>query len=61
MKIKLFGRNKEVSSRKVKKLIEELKLNKEIILVVKNGEIVLEDEAFSEKDDVRIIKVISGG
>ena len=61
MKIKLFGKNKEISSKNVKSLLQELNLNTETILVVKNGEIVLNDEKFSEKDDIRIIKVISGG
>lgn len=61
MKIKLFGKNKEVDSKNVKSLLKELLLNTETILVVKNGEIVLSDEKFSEKDDIRIIKVISGG
>lgn len=61
MKINVFGKNKEVSSKKVKKLLKELKLNSEAVIVVKNGEIILEDESFSKKDDLRIIKVISGG
>jgi sulfur carrier protein len=61
MKIKLFGKNKEVVSKNVKSLLKELNINIETVLVVKNGEIVLSDEKYSDKDDIRIIKVISGG
>ncbi len=61
MNIKLFGEDKKIHSNSVKNLLNELGVNKETVLVVKNGEIVLEDEEFNQNDDVRVIKVISGG
>jgi len=42
-------------------LIKKLKYNSEEVLVIKNGELVALDEKLSNKDDIKIISVISGG
>jgi len=44
-----------------KSLLEKLKINPSSVILVKNDEIVLEDEVFTEKDYVKILSVVSGG
>jgi sulfur carrier protein ThiS len=44
-----------------KSLLEKLKINPSAIILVKNDEVVLEDEIFTEKDNVKILSVVSGG
>ena len=43
------------------KLLERLKINSSSIILVRNNEVVLEDEILSDKDDVKILSVVSGG
>ncbi|MBI4739763.1 MoaD/ThiS family protein [Candidatus Woesearchaeota archaeon] len=38
-----------------------LKQNPESVILVKNGEVVAEDELFSDGDNVKILSVVSGG
>ena len=45
----------------VHRLLEELSLSKEAHLVVANGKLVTEDHKLDTTDDVRVIRVISGG
>ncbi len=42
-------------------LLKELRINPATVILVRNDEVVLADEEFSEKDDVKILSVISGG
>jgi sulfur carrier protein ThiS len=44
-----------------KKLLEKLKINPSSVILVKNDEVVLEDEIFTEKDSIKILSVVSGG
>jgi sulfur carrier protein ThiS len=44
-----------------KDLLTTLNINPETILLVKNNTIVTEDESFEDKDDVKLLSVISGG
>jgi sulfur carrier protein ThiS len=44
-----------------KKLLEKLKINLSSVILVKNDEVVLEDEVFEDKDDIKILSVVSGG
>lgn len=46
---------------KVKELLKKLKINPETVIVVRNGELVNEEDFVSGKDIVRIMSVISGG
>ena len=43
------------------RLLEELSLSKEAHLVVANSKLVTEDHKLGIDDDVRVIRVISGG
>ena len=45
----------------VHRLLEELSLSKEAHLVVANNKLVTEDHKLEATDDVRVIRVISGG
>jgi sulfur carrier protein ThiS len=42
-------------------LLRELSLCAEEVILTKNGEIIMPEEPLSEKDDVHILSVISGG
>jgi len=43
------------------KLLEHLSINKESHLIVVNNKLVTEDLRLEKDDDVRVIRVISGG
>ena len=45
----------------VKDLLSRLNINPVTVIVSKNNELILEDEKLNDKDDVKIISVISGG
>ncbi len=64
MKIYIEKENKNLNLNfkgTVKKLLEELNINIETVVVLKNNEIVTEEELLEENDDVKILSVISGG
>jgi sulfur carrier protein len=42
-------------------LLEELKINRETVVVSKNGTITVEEDSLKAGDEVEIIKIISGG
>ncbi len=46
---------------KAEKLLEELGINPDTVLIIKNGETVLPDEDLSVDDEVKILSVVSGG
>lgn len=45
----------------VSKLLKQLKLNPAAVLVAKNDVLVTEDDTLSDKDEIKILSVISGG
>lgn len=45
----------------IEDLLRKLKINRETVLVAKNGEISLEEEVLKDGDIIDIISVISGG
>jgi len=44
-----------------KQLLEDLKINSSTVLIIKNDEVVLEDEILENSDDIKILSVVSGG
>ncbi len=62
MKVK-FGDKTHTFERdlKVRDLLKELKLNPEEVIVIRNGEVVTEDEVVRVGDEIEIVRVISGG
>lgn len=48
-------------NKNVKELLNRLKINPSTVIIVKNNEVVLEDELLSDSDEIKILSVISGG
>jgi sulfur carrier protein ThiS len=62
MKVEFDGKVHEFDRRmSVARLLETLSLSREAHLVVSNGTLLTEDCALGPGDDVKIIRVISGG
>ncbi len=64
MRIYIEQENKKLNKKfkgKAKKLLAELGVNSQAVLIVKNGELVTEDEALVDKDEVKLLSVVSGG
>ena len=55
------ARKKLKFSGKVSKLLKQLKLNPAAVLVAKNNSLVTEEDTLNDKDEVKILSVISGG
>ncbi len=45
----------------VRELLKELNLSPESTLVIRNDEVLTEDEQLGEDDEVRVVSAISGG
>ncbi|MEE8401222.1 MAG: MoaD/ThiS family protein [Candidatus Hydrothermarchaeaceae archaeon] len=45
----------------VEKILEKLGINRETVVVSKNGEITIEEDTLKKGDEIEIIKIISGG
>ena len=64
MKVLLRNPRREVDvsgARTVQRLLEELDLNREAHLVIRNGELVPGDGRLAENDVIEVRPVISGG
>jgi len=66
MKIYIEKQNKllELKADKARngtRLLEELSINPDTVILVKNNEVILPEEDLSEADDIKILSVISGG
>ncbi len=62
MKVRYGQQEYEFTERlSVRRLLERLGLLPETVVVVKNGEIVTEDEMLDPGDEVELIRVVSGG
>jgi len=53
--------NKDIKAKNVAELIKKLKLNPTTILVIKNNTLVTEMEELNQKDEIKILSVVSGG
>ena len=65
MLIKRFGERalevKVKKRRKIKKILEQLGIDLKNYVILKNGEVVLEEEYVSNNDEIELIPVASGG
>lgn len=63
MKVFIEREDKEVNvkAKTVKELLKKLNINPVTVIVAKNNELVTDDTKLSEKDDIKLISVISGG
>jgi len=48
-------------SGKVKELLKQLNINSHTVLIVKNKELITEEDDVKNSDNLRILSVISGG
>ncbi|RLF61187.1 MAG: thiamine S protein [Thermoplasmata archaeon] len=46
---------------KISRLLEELDINREEVIVFKKGEICVEEEEIRKGEEIEILKVVSGG
>ena len=49
------------SARTVEELLSQLNQNAQDVIVVRNGEVVLEKEPLAHGDEIKLLSVISGG
>ena len=49
------------SNLSVKDLLAKMKINPVTVIVSKNNNVITEDEKLKDKDEIRLISVISGG
>lgn len=66
VKVKVFGRRKErrlflPSRAKVLDLLERLGYNPQVVVVRRNGKVVVEGEGLASGDVIEIIPVVTGG
>ncbi|HHJ64208.1 MAG TPA: MoaD/ThiS family protein [Aquifex aeolicus] len=65
MPIKVFYRGKEIEVEgkklRARELLEKLGLSPLSSLVVKNGEVISEEDYVEEGDNIRVVNAISGG
>ncbi|MBI2208498.1 MoaD/ThiS family protein [Candidatus Woesearchaeota archaeon] len=68
MKLKVFydreNREKTVelgNNATIKDLLKKMGINPVTVIVSKNDDVILEDQKLKDKDDIKIISVISGG
>ncbi len=45
----------------VAEVLDELGINRETVVVSRNGEITVEEDALKAGDEIEIIKIVSGG
>ena len=67
MKLQIFNEREQTteeisfSGKNVKELLQFLKVNPETVLVVRNKEVLLEDEPLNNQDSIELLSVVSGG
>jgi len=66
MEIYLEKQNKTITKKlenpiQLNKLLKELKISIESVILIKNNEITLEDELINNEDKIKILSVVSGG
>jgi len=57
LEIKFKGKASDL----IKKLNEKIKITLESCLIVKNNELVTDDEQLKDEDEIKILSVVSGG
>ncbi len=64
MKIFIEKNNKSINLRfngTVAQLLKKLKINPETVLIVKNNVLITKDIKLTDKDNIKLLSVISGG
>ena len=52
---------KEIKAKTIQEVLDKLKINPVTVLTVVNGELVTQDKKLSNKDEVKLLAVISRG
>lgn len=52
---------REVEAKTVKEALEKLKINPTTVIVSKNNELVTDETRINDRDEIKILSVISGG
>jgi len=55
------NRTENVKARNAKEAMKLLNVNPETVLIVRNNELILSEENLNEKDELKLLSVISGG
>jgi len=64
MKVTIDRDNKELElefTGKALDLLKQLSINKETVVITKNGALITEEDAIADDDEIKIISVVSGG
>ncbi len=51
----------KINARNAKEVMKILNINPETVLIVKNNELILPEENLNDKDELKLLSVISGG
>ncbi len=54
-------RNITFSGKTVFDLLKQLKINPEVVIVVRSNEVITEDEILHDQDTIELLSVVSGG
>ena len=55
------NKTKEIKAKTVKEVLDKLKINPVTVLTVVNDELVTEDKELGNKDEIKLLEVVSGG
>ena len=65
MKINVFiersNQNKRVNAKNIPEILNKLSINPQTVIIVKNGELITDNEPLKNNDKVKLLSVISGG
>ena len=64
MHIYIEQQNKKLNKKfkgNAKKLLDELGISASAVLIIKNGELITEDEILKNTDEIKLLSVVSGG
>ena len=51
----------KINARNAKEVMKILNINPETVLIIKNNELILPEENLNDKDELKLLSVISGG
>ena len=64
MKVFIEKENKRIEKSfngKAKDLIKEVGVNPETVIIVKNNELITEEDSIEDSDEIKLLSVVSGG
>ncbi|MEK6845409.1 MAG: MoaD/ThiS family protein [Nanoarchaeota archaeon] len=53
--------NLRFNGKTIRELLTKLKINPEVVLVVRKNEVLTEEEVLHDKDEITLMSVVSGG